>query len=922
MDFDEEGEPEAPTPIGEGAPGPTLIAPVDTTTQRNERRDVERSEERENVEEARDPFGHSEERLESPAPSGFAEGVSPTILPSSTSRVNDTYYTAPEHRVQRDKYRALASDSRILEESHEDTPDVEEPSQTHSGDRNPSIFVVPSRDRHEESPALSTVDRVPVSGEINSETSLLRHSREEEDEEVAAAAAENYGPKRSNVSLQHAEPHVHDKDTPVRMERVAPEGSRRVDRRLLSHVNSVRLSVEDKLLDRQRRAESRRSQHQEGVVRREQHRSASAEGEIVRAERMLVRMDVTQQDVPDEYAENASLKIDSRIAEKWREYLVVCRKGHDEQTPFLLQLYKTRVIPQVQTPRVKRHFSHEIQLRRSTTKVNLFSCLDKTMVIWHPYREWTRIFIMRTRSAAHSVEWYTFIREALGWHRPSTLMVHVPDLDMSLRLKNPFAHLEAKQNFDQNRCAVILETMAREQAIASGIINTCLDTLQKCQQLSTMLDMWTKYEKIGLAWRRYDRLEWVQGANEKRMYGAHAMREYYELELRPKQHYPTYTHSAGSRQDEPPPIEGFLILLTSQKGKHKRFGKAFHRRLYFYTQDQYLCFCKPSKACPPAPPRLPTIAGTQVPTSNEIRRESPLVHDVDPYPVDDNGRIVWLMSGRKTYTRRHDEEAYAENRRNVMNMAHAEGYFNLCRVVEVRPVTSGEPDDACVNSGDVDFHGHTRSNEGSPLDTGRQTKGNRTLELVLDDGLVVKLRTYNMQTRQEWIERLQGLSAYWKARTHDDIRRLKGVRQRNLDIMGIDEEQESLLGQVAQKWEVGRAEASPELFHTCGISGCRAVKVCSLSYTYHTPADKYRCRAISTAKPAAVPPLSTAPSCSSKANCSFSRAACEPGPARKPRTPISRARPSSTCVIATCTAGSSRATICCTMAMGRISCGV
>ena len=825
VDFDEdEDEPqEAPTPIGEGASGPTVIEPVDTTTQRNEAENVE----------ATDSFGHGEEGLESPAPSRMAEGMSPMIRPSSTSRVNDTYFTAPEHKEQRDKYRVLASSSRILEESPEDTAEHEDVSRTRSEERNPSIFVVRSRDHTHDSPALSTVDGAPVSGEINSETSLLRRSREEEEaEEVAAAVEPDSRSKRSNISLQHAEPHVHDKDTPVRQEDVTPEGSR-LDRHILSRVKSVRFSAEDKLLDRRRRAESRRTQQQEGVVRREQRRSASAEGEIVRAERMLVRMDITQQDVPDEYAENASLKIDSRVAEKWREYLVVCRKGYDEQTPFLLQLYETRVIPQMQTPRVKRHFSHEIQLRRSTTRVNLFSCLDKTMVIWYPYREWTRIFIMRTRSAAHSVEWYTFIREALGWHRPSTLMVHVPDLDISLRLKNPFAHLEAKQNFGQNRCAVLLETMAREQAIASGIINTCLDTLQKCQQLSTMLDMWTKYEKIGLAWRRYDRLEWVQGANEKRMYGAHAMREYYELELRPKQHYPTYTDSTRPRQDEPPPIEGFLILLTSQRGRHKRFGKAFHRRLYFYTQDQYLCFCKPSKAAPPPPPRLPTIGGTHVPTSDEIRRESPLVHDVDPYPIDDHGRIPWLMSGRKTYTRRRDAEAYAENRRNAMNMANAEGYFNLCRVVEVRPAC-GEQEDTCVNSGDVDFHGHTRSNEGNPLDTAHQNKGNRTLELVLDDGLVVRIRTYNMQTRQEWIERLRGLSAYWKARTHDDVRRLKGVRQRNLDVLGIDEEQESMLGQIAQKWEVGRAEASPELFHTCGMSGCRAVKVGCSIYTYYT----------------------------------------------------------------------------------------
>lgn len=36
------------------------------------------------------------------------------------------------------------------------------------------------------------------------------------------------------------------------------------------------------------------------------------------------------------------------------------------------------------------------------------------------------------------------------------------------------------------------------------------------------------------------------------------------------------------------------------------------------------------------------------------------------------------------------------------------------------------------------------------------------------------------------------------------------------------------MGQFAQKWEVSRAEASPQLFHMCGISDCRAIKVCTL----------------------------------------------------------------------------------------------
>src|SRR5438034_2244389 len=147
---------------------------------------------------------------------------------------------------------------------------------------------------------------------------------------------------------------------------------------------------------------------------------------------------------------------------------------------------------------------------------------------------------MQTRSAEHSVEWYTFIRESLGWRRPSTLLVRVPDLGVTILLERPFKHLEASPGIDQNsgEC-LVLRTMAGELGVASEIIRNCIDMLKQCPQWTEMLSSWSNVEKMGLAWRRYDRLEWVHGPNEQRMYGTIAMRMSHDLELRPKEHYPT-----------------------------------------------------------------------------------------------------------------------------------------------------------------------------------------------------------------------------------------------------------------------------------------------------------------------------------------------------------------------------------------------
>ena len=158
-------------------------------------------------------------------------------------------------------------------------------------------------------------------------------------------------------------------------------------------------------------------------------------------EKMLVKMDSTRQELEADYDENDSVKIDTRVIEKWREYVVVCREITDEGADYSLQLYKTRVIPVAEQTKVEKRSAREIPLNRKTTKINLFSSLDKTLVIWVPWKQGRAIYILRPRSSASSVEWYTFLRGVLGRKRPQILQVNVPDLSVSLQLDDPFGHL-------------------------------------------------------------------------------------------------------------------------------------------------------------------------------------------------------------------------------------------------------------------------------------------------------------------------------------------------------------------------------------------------------------------------------------------------------------------------------------------------
>ena len=547
-------------------------------------------------------------------------------------------------------------------------------------------------------------------------------------------------------------------------------------------------------------------------------------GEIVKVEKVLIRIDFTLHELPADYDENDSLKSESRTIEKWREFVVVCRKGTEGQAEFVLQMYKSRVIPAIERPQLQKRSAHSIPLSRKSTKLNLYSSLDKTIVIWVPWNEGTKIYILRPQSSASSVEWYTFLRDILGRARSDTLQVNVPDLDVTLQLDKPFEDLERARDAARSEnedVSSVLRTMAVERAVAGSIVERCLTMLENSPEWCSIMQSWLKHEKMGLAWKRYDRLEWIHGANEQKMYGTLAMQKTHELELRPKQHYPTRVQTI----EEPTPVEGFLVRLTSQKGRDQRFGKKFSKRLYFSTHNQFLCYCKPGKAKPPPPPK--PLAGHGEHSRTMDDGETPLIYAINPYPLDDRAHVSWLAGTSSGQKKDYDQNAYEESQRKVNTLLSAEGYVNLCHVECIRPVQRQKPStDKPFSSGESRGNDDDVTNDASVEgDETEDDNSNRTFELLLRNGLVVKFQAYDQITRKEWMIRLDRIVDYWKRRVADDMMLYKLIRQTNLDRLNIDEEMESLLGQSAEKWEVSRSVASPQLFNMCGISCCRSITV-------------------------------------------------------------------------------------------------
>ena len=259
----------------------------------------------------------------------------------------------------------------------------------------------------------------------------------------------------------------------------------------------VRFKVAEGVANRGHRINRRVLSTRERVANKNFRRNTLREGTIVKMEKMLVKVDLTSQPVPDEFDENESQRIETKPIEKWREFTVVARKSRKQDADdFRLQIYKTRVIPEIDDQSTSKKPKREIRLDPKTTHVNLYSSLDKSVVIWHPYKKGTRIILMRPSSTAHSVEWYTFLRDAMGWRRPATLQVNVPDLDVTLRLERPFEGLEAAGLDANDEETALAKTVEAEHAVAGRIISQCIGMLEHDPEWTAVLKMWKETSKI------------------------------------------------------------------------------------------------------------------------------------------------------------------------------------------------------------------------------------------------------------------------------------------------------------------------------------------------------------------------------------------------------------------------------------------
>jgi hypothetical protein len=149
----------------------------------------------------------------------------------------------------------------------------------------------------------------------------------------------------------------------------------------------------------------------------------------------------------------------------------------------------------------------QVPLDPSNTRVSLFSSLDKSIAITQPKAKREKgyiLFFFNCQSLQSSTQWYAFLHHALhGQPREKTFIITVPDLNnLQIRVNT---YREGITSMDENGQSLVNGNLLSSQEI----VEHCMQELRKVNEWKDILDYWDKNFEMGLCWKRYDRLEWL-----------------------------------------------------------------------------------------------------------------------------------------------------------------------------------------------------------------------------------------------------------------------------------------------------------------------------------------------------------------------------------------------------------------------------
>lgn len=491
-----------------------------------------------------------------------------------------------------------------------------------------------------------------------------------------------------------------------------------------------------------------------------------------------------------------------------------------------------------------------------------------------------RVVIIKFPSLQVACEWYREIGQILMMGRvmhpscflgpaapiaqpaPNSVVVNVPELGVKVKVmlgrhsgKAPSYMLLGRSDEDrlleqQWRCETTTAWHVRR-----GVINALLSD----DVVRPQMQQWLDAEKqglmtIGMAWRRFDRLDWITpcGTFDKEggdfivnqvnemIVGPQLLEKTHVLEMRISEHYPDAVVVDGNRVSEPLAIEGFVMLKRS---KRRRTEIVAYRPALLASHDSWLFFVHTPRSAQHMDVLSHACTFTDIPGQSNRELDS---HD------DGVGQVV---------TRYHPDL-----RACTKQISLAKYMLNVAEIEDISPLQYDvdDEDSSLADSADTPMtrqhkqqHGHHRqSNSITSIDMydtaasgggslnptsprHKQVKGKLMgllksrkhkqasckLKLVMRNGITLVLWTASDECMQEWISRLTELRYYWTNRLLSDLVLRSEVGVLNYTLQGRRTREKDM-----PEWNEEKAWADRAIWHACLILGCRGILMSGILY--------------------------------------------------------------------------------------------
>ncbi|ODV76027.1 Spo71p CYBJADRAFT_182229 [Cyberlindnera jadinii NRRL Y-1542] len=558
-------------------------------------------------------------------------------------------------------------------------------------------------------------------------------------------------------------------------------------------------------------------------------------GEIMKAEKMLVLVKTIENASTNTRFETFTEQepCDTRIYDRWKEYMVIARSTGNPQQPIILQFRTKRTVVNSDSSN-SSYEALSVTLSKSCI-VNFYSALDRTIALV----KGDKVYILRCQVPSSSIRWLSFLSSATGGNISNIVKLSIPSFNMALNinvnrdffrkfLKHSHSGLKLLYTSDGYIIQGLPAVEYLSKKIKKKLIQAGLE--------SKIKPFVHKPNAYGLCWRYYDRLEWLFGETLINLFWEQAMYRTHELELRAITHYPrTVDDPQGKILHEQPPLEGFLLRLTTKQGQLKR--GPLHKQVftfeYFFTSGHLLFFKSAYKSFPPLPYSENLMTRTDLPAQSpileEIKSNLVPIFTHNPYTLDENNHIEWLnpnISPQEFEMR--DRFAFAAFKRRITSISNASKVLNL---TDVQSVGVFDPVDI-PKSVEVasSFYWGSSDDQKNILHLERS---DTYFYISLKNGSRMVLKAPSVQVRDEWVHRLQYHVKYWSLRIHKDHQLIKSMKETNIENLHMDEFAETDTFAFDTRWEKNNGTSSTEVYNVTSLAMFRPVSFSG--YIYQKP---------------------------------------------------------------------------------------